>query len=598
MARRWKPGLYCMLALLLSPALALGSTTDDPYAMLREAYLQRSGTQAGQAYAEDATYIEVYSGADPRVIRGRAAIGEHFATLFTQLGGAAVDLDLNFRRIQNSRDATGSSDTGLYRLRVTDRATRTVQAYYGYFATRVERGRFAIDVSREATEAQFEAAAGPLMFPDPEDRLASGFHDRLTGEYADESGCAVLVTRSQWRLYALDECTGAWRALQRRSGFEWWHSDRVLPSAAADPPEASLRFLPADSGSAAGGEPGAIVSLLRTRADGLVQRLRRIESFRTERVGWSGPAGRLGGTLYLPAGAVRPVPAFVLLHGSGPQDRHGYASYIQLMAMQLARQGVVALSYDKRGSGDSDGVGERASFADLAADASAALAWLRSRPEVDARRVGFAGSSQAGWVAAQAVAAGAQPARVLLLGAAGAAMDVERQNLFQTARQLQCEGVAPRTVAALLSQQRAFYALRRDPAQRTAFERSSGAARASIQSAPRLAEWIFPDPDAPPAADAPAWPWFAVLETGFDPVPVWRRYAGTMYAAFGSRDESTPATAALATLAGLPRVHARRFAGAQHLGLLAADDCTTDLTETARFHPRWWPEFAAAARAG
>jgi alpha/beta superfamily hydrolase len=585
-----RPGLFCALALLLAPTLGTAGTPDDPYATLREAYALRSGDNAGLAYAEDASYIEVYAGSDPRVIHGRAAISQHFATLFAQLGGAAVDLDLNFRRIHAAADATGRSDTGLYRLRVLDRATREAQTYYGYFATRVAQGRLAFDVSREATEAQFEAASGPLMFPDDADPLAQGFHDRLVGEYLDEAGCAVLITRSRWRLYALDDCSGAWRTLQRRSGLEWWHADRVVPIPDADRPEATLNFVPA------GTESGDIIALLRTRSDGTVQRLLRAERFRTERVTWSGPAGRMAGTLYLPATAAVSAPAYVLLHGSGPQDRHGYASYIQLMAVQLARQGVIALSYDKRGSGDSEGAGDRASFADLAADASAALAWLRARSEVDARRSGFAGSSQAGWVAAKAVAAEALPARVLLLGAAGAAMNVERQNLFQTRRQLECERVAPRVIAALLSQQRAFYAVRRDPGRKVEFQRSSIAARAAIRSVPRLADWIFPDPHARPATGTPNWPWFTVLETEFDPLPIWQEYAGTIYAAFGSRDESTPAPAALANLAGLPRVRARRFVGAQHLGLLATDDCATDLSVTARFHPRWWPEFVAAAR--
>ncbi len=44
----------------------------------------------------------------------------------------------------------------------------------------------------------------------------------------------------------------------------------------------------------------------------------------------------LAGDLYLPGGARGRRPAVVLILGSGPQDRHGYASIIELMARRFA----------------------------------------------------------------------------------------------------------------------------------------------------------------------------------------------------------------------------------------------------------------------
>lgn len=583
--------MVCLLALgVINAADAMPS--DLPYVSLRQAYASQDAAVAAGAYAIDATYVEVYAGAEPRVLAGRKAIEAHFGALFTQIGGDAVIADLNFRRLSSASDAAGVSETGLYRLRVTDRATGATQYFFGFFATRIARGVFTVDVSREATEAQFEAAPGALMFDDADERLSAGFHDALTGVYRDERGCDLLITRSEWRLFALNECTWEWRALNRRSGFEWWHGDFVLASSPlADQRRATVVKFTTDAAS------GRVLGLqLQTQAGG-PRTLVRQQVFRVESSDWSGSAGRLEGTLYRPVPAPALAPAYVLLHGSGPQDRHGYASYIALMAAQLARSGSVVLAFDKRGTGGSSGSTAHAGFDALAEDATAAMRWLAQQPGVDPKRIGIAGSSQAGWVAASMVKSGAAPFRVLMLGAAGAAMSVEEQNIHQTARQLRCEGLPQSHVDALIRQQRAFFSLRDDRMRRAEFVQATEQAQALARDRPELSQWIFPDPTTAAGAAAPAPPWYETLDTGFDPRPVWERYAGRIYAAFGGRDESTPAALALRRLRSMPRpgVEARRFAGAQHLGLLAKDDCATGLGETSRFHPLWWPAFVAAA---
>jgi hypothetical protein len=67
--------------------------------------------------------------------------------------------------------------------------------------------------------------------------------------------------------------------------------------------------------------------------------------------------------------------------------------------------GFAVLRFDKRGVGESTGtyvnVGTAESptvFPRLAGDIAAGVRFLRTRPEVDARRVGLAGNSQAGWI--------------------------------------------------------------------------------------------------------------------------------------------------------------------------------------------------------
>jgi uncharacterized protein len=109
------------------------------------------------------------------------------------------------------------------------------------------------------------------------------------------------------------------------------------------------------------------------------------------------------GTLYLPTRARR-VPALVYVPGSGPALRWGWQ--VPWVRMTV-RAGMAFLSYDKRGAGRSQGEccpGDDDHFNLLAADADGALEAARRGPGIDSRRVGFLGTSQAGWVVPLAIA--------------------------------------------------------------------------------------------------------------------------------------------------------------------------------------------------
>jgi pimeloyl-ACP methyl ester carboxylesterase len=109
---------------------------------------------------------------------------------------------------------------------------------------------------------------------------------------------------------------------------------------------------------------------------------------------------RLAYTLDLPPGA-GPFPAIVAGHGSGRTRRQDLARF----AAEWTRRGFAVLRFDKRGVGESTGtyvfVGTDDSprvFPELASDIVAAARFLRTRSEIDPRRVGLAGWSQAGWI--------------------------------------------------------------------------------------------------------------------------------------------------------------------------------------------------------
>ena len=102
----------------------------------------------------------------------------------------------------------------------------------------------------------------------------------------------------------------------------------------------------------------------------------------------------LAGSLLLPR-TRGPHPAIVFVHGDGPETREASAPFAGL----FARRGIAALIYDKRGTGRSTGNWRTARFDDLAADAVAAVRWLRTRPEIGEEKIGLWGGSQGGWIA-------------------------------------------------------------------------------------------------------------------------------------------------------------------------------------------------------
>jgi pimeloyl-ACP methyl ester carboxylesterase len=108
----------------------------------------------------------------------------------------------------------------------------------------------------------------------------------------------------------------------------------------------------------------------------------------------------LAGTLTLPNSAATPLPGFVLVHGSGCNDRDetiGPNKIFAQLANRLSNDGYAVLRYDKRSCGKSGGkfpLRDR-----LIADARDAIAYLRSQPGIDPKRIYVLGHSEGGELA-------------------------------------------------------------------------------------------------------------------------------------------------------------------------------------------------------
>jgi dienelactone hydrolase len=110
----------------------------------------------------------------------------------------------------------------------------------------------------------------------------------------------------------------------------------------------------------------------------------------------------LAGTLTIPPGA-GPHPGVAYVSGSGDTLREE----AQWLEGLFVSRGIAVLAYDKRGIGQSGGAypGDLASDSTintLAGDAAAAARFLAAQDGIDAKRVGFYGLSQGGWIIPQA----------------------------------------------------------------------------------------------------------------------------------------------------------------------------------------------------
>jgi uncharacterized protein len=160
---------------------------------------------------------------------------------------------------------------------------------------------------------------------------------------------------------------------------------------------------------------------------------------------------RLAGTLTVPSGA-GPFPLVVMITGSGPQNRDeeilGFRIF-QVSADRLARQRIAVYRYDDRGVGGSTGNAAAATTPDLAGDVLAALAALKTRAEIDPKRMGMLGHSEGATVAAIAASRSADATFAVLLAPPGVrGEEILRQQAVDGARGLGADDAAVSRVAA------------------------------------------------------------------------------------------------------------------------------------------------------
>ena len=119
--------------------------------------------------------------------------------------------------------------------------------------------------------------------------------------------------------------------------------------------------------------------------------------------------------------------AVVLVTGSGPQDRNEELAFHKpflLWADTITRVGIAVLRYDDRGTAKSTGTFRGATSKDFAMDAASAVAYLRTRKDIDPTKIFVMGHSEGGLIAPMVAAEDSKIAGLVLL--AGTAVSGER----------------------------------------------------------------------------------------------------------------------------------------------------------------------------
>jgi pimeloyl-ACP methyl ester carboxylesterase len=242
----------------------------------------------------------------------------------------------------------------------------------------------------------------------------------------------------------------------------------------------------------------------------------------------------LAGTLTLPRGP-GPFPAAILLCGSGPHDRDeslaGHRPFL-ILADHLTRKGIAVLRFDKRGIGKSTGDYANATTEDFAADAEAALVYLKTRKEIEAKEIGLIGHSEGGMIAPLVASHSGDVSWVVLL--AGPGLKGEDTLLLQSELILKTAGVDDNQIARTREFNKQTYALVRqekDPA--TLQTKLTDLVQSSSMSA------MLPPSALQSQLRMAASPWFRFF-LDYDPLPALQKTMCPLLALNGEKDLQVP----------------------------------------------------------
>ncbi len=249
---------------------------------------------------------------------------------------------------------------------------------------------------------------------------------------------------------------------------------------------------------------------------------------------------KLAGTLSLPKGE-GPFPAVVLISGTGhntrDEDVWGHKVFL-VLADALTREGLAVLRYDKRGVGESSGTYDAATTADFTSDAEAAVAWLKTQPQIDASRIGVLGHSEGGIIAPAVAAADKSVAFVIMI--AGPSIRGDKLFALQSAMTAKAYGAPDSYIAKReIFDQELYTAILSAPSESVAFERAEALVTRGV------ADKIVDANEAETLPKDDTTPWERYF-LAYDPAPTLARLTVPVLVLNGSLDVQVPAKENLA----------------------------------------------------
>ena len=196
-------------------------------------------------------------------------------------------------------------------------------------------------------------------------------------------------------------------------------------------------------------------------------------------------AATLAGTLTLPPTG-GPFPAVLLITGSGQEDRDeslfGHRPFL-VLADHLTRRGIAVLRVDDRGVGGSIGDVSQATSEDFARDVLGGVEYLKTRREIDPRRIGLIGHSEGGIIAPLAAVDSNDVAFIILMAGPGVPGDLLLEG--QIAALMKADGASQAAIDAVLQEQRRVIGIIKsetDPNRAQESLRNAGYSEAQVQA--------------------------------------------------------------------------------------------------------------------
>jgi uncharacterized protein len=253
--------------------------------------------------------------------------------------------------------------------------------------------------------------------------------------------------------------------------------------------------------------------------------------YREEEVSYQNKAqgDTLAGTLTIPEGQ-GPFTVVLLITGSGPQDRDeslmGHKPFL-VLSDWLTRKGIEVLRVDDRGVGKSTGAFATATTADFATDVEAGVAFLKTRPEVNPKKIGLIGHSEGGVIAPMVAERNPDVGFIVMLAGSGVPGDqilVEQRMLIAEAGgmskdEAERDAAEEKSVLALVVKEKDSSDLEKDLKERLAAD--------------------VKEPELGAQVKALTSPWFRYF-LAYDPAPALRKVKCPVLALAGSKDLQVP----------------------------------------------------------
>lgn len=538
---------------------------DFLYENFTKAYDELSSEKLANLYVDKAEVLNLYDADNSNSMKGQSEVKKYYANFFQSFKTNNQKLLLTFKVIDRKKVGDNILDNGFYRLEIIT-LNKPSFFSYGKFSTVLElqdkTWKFKTDATTNTDFIEYENALSKTI-PKREELLYPQFYDELLGDYVTERNQLIVIGRSQIKLFAYFENTNEYRGLNKINATTWTAGSTIKSNEVRQ----TFKF-----------KTGKIEIYENEK---LIATATKKQFYKNENVAYTNSKGiKLGGTVFIPKKSNG--KAIVLTHGSGPQDRNGYASIIRLLADIFARDGVTVLTYDKQGVGQSEGNSEYESFADLAQDALAGIDFLKTRKDLALSKIGLGGSSQAGWIIAKAIDQSSNKVDfALTIGAAGSGISVIEQNIYNTEVSMKCSGTFSETqIAKAITQQKYFFDYLTNQSNAKKLDEFTS----SIEKDTLIRDWLFPTSNQIDLTNRNQW--FTVLEINFNPLPIWKDYNKPVLMTFSEFDDSTPTSIVKSKIDNLKKknIQTLLFTKAQHIAIETNSVCKSDISDLTKFH--------------